>query len=176
MAHVSQNDLFFSMQQQSKLCPIIRKSKSQAFVLQLVPRFPHREQLVCLHVWGSRGYLIYRFTGVLRATVVEINEYRSHVLMVEREREGARPPLQTCDGVCVCVFSRNSFGLCDPGLASSDTGNGGRCYRKDALNAVTGVETTHSLHLIALLPRERNREKEREVFAQDETQSEILKQ
>ncbi len=77
----------------------------------------------------------------------------------------------------VCVFSWNSFGLCDPGLASSDTGNGGRCYRKEALNAVTGVETTHSLHLIALLPRERETERKRESsFAQDETQSDILKQ
>lgn len=60
------------------------------------------------------------------------------------------------------VFSRKSFGLCDPGLASSDTGNKGRCYRKEAVNAVTGVETTHSLHLIALLQREREKQKESE--------------
>lgn len=64
--------------------------------------------------------------------------------------------------MCVRVFSRKSFGLCDPGLASSDTGNKGRCYRKEAVNAVTGVETTHSLHLIALLQREREKQKESE--------------
>jgi len=58
---------------------------------------------VCVCVC-SQGYLIYRFTGVLRATVVVINEYRLHVPMVERERERVRHPLQTCDGVCVCVF------------------------------------------------------------------------
>ncbi len=57
--------------------------------------------------------------------MVEINEYRSHVLTVERERVPGlhyKPAMEY-----VCVFSRNSFGLCDPGLASSDTGNGGIC-------------------------------------------------
>ncbi len=65
--------------------------------------------------------------------MVEINKYRSHVLMVERKREGARPPLQTCDGVCVCGFSWNNFGLCDLGLASSDTGNGADATEKRRL-------------------------------------------
>lgn len=84
------------------VCPIIRKSKSLVFVLQLVPRFSHGEQLVCVHVWGSQGYLIYRFTGVLRATVVEINEYRSHVPTVERERVPGLHYRPVIECMCVC--------------------------------------------------------------------------
>jgi len=71
--------------------------------------------------------------------------------------------------VCVCV--------CVPGTALACVTLVLRAVirtmgaEEEVLNAVTGVEIFHSLHLITLL-REREKEREREVFAQDETRSE----